>query len=380
MKNSMSQPNLMILDGESRATLGIVRSLGTRGIPIIVGSNDSLGRSGFSKYVQKRFTYPSTDNGLYAAHKKILEQVRNLKPDILMPVFDQGWDIIHTYYEEYESIVTIVPNPGKKLYQSLSNKKNLTDYATKNNVPIPVSYNPKTIKDAYGLKNFLPYPVILKPNIGTAGSGISKANNEDQFLKALDNFQEAPLIQEYIMGEDLELTILCAHGEPIAGSAYLSLRNAPLPFGPPVACISIKDDNLIKIGCDFLKSIEFHGVGHLDFRRDQRDGIPKLFDFNVRVAGTNDISIKTGVDFGFMLYQLASGEKIDNCFDYEIGREFRWYMPGELRYFLQTHEKLKTIKNWMKWDQVSTDFSLSDPIPQAVMLVDLFGRACRKLI
>jgi predicted ATP-grasp superfamily ATP-dependent carboligase len=153
-----------------------------------------------------------------------------------------------------------------------------------------------------------------------------------------------------------------------------------LPFGPPVACISIKADDLIKTGCDFLKSIGYHGVGHLDFRRDHRDGIPKLFDFNVRFAGTNDISIRTGVDFGFMLYQLASGQNVVPCFDYEIGREFRWYMPGELKHFMQTRHKVQVIKNWMKWHQVSTDFSLSDPMPQAAMLVDLIRSACRKIL
>jgi predicted ATP-grasp superfamily ATP-dependent carboligase len=187
------------------------------------------------------------------------------------------------------------------------------------------------------------------------------------------------LIQDFVDGEDLELTILCFHGKPIAGSAYLSIRNAPLPFGPPVACLSIKDDALMRIGCDFLQNIGFHGVAHLDFRRDRRDGIPKLLDFNVRIAGTNDISLHTGVDFGFMLYQLAIGEQVTPCFNYEIGREFRWFMPGELRHFIQTPFKLKTVMELMKWRQVSTDFSLSDPMPQAAMLIDLFRRVFRSL-
>ena len=130
----------------------------------------------------------------------------------------------------------------------------------------------------------------------------------------------------------------------------------------------------MKIGCNFLKSIGFHGVAHLDFRRDRRDSIPKLLDFNVRVAGTNDISLRSGVDFGFMLYQLAAGEQVAPCFNYEIGREFRWFMPGELRHFIQTPKKFKTLMQWMKWRRVSTDFSLSDPMPQAAMLIDLFRR------
>ena len=35
----MSWPKCMVLDGETRAALGIIRSLGKKGIPIIVGSN-----------------------------------------------------------------------------------------------------------------------------------------------------------------------------------------------------------------------------------------------------------------------------------------------------------------------------------------------------
>jgi hypothetical protein len=54
----MSWPKCMVLDGETRAALGIIRSLGKRGIPIIVGSNNPMGRSGFSKHAQKQFVYP----------------------------------------------------------------------------------------------------------------------------------------------------------------------------------------------------------------------------------------------------------------------------------------------------------------------------------
>ncbi len=375
----MSLPSLMVLDGETRAALGIIRSLGEKGIPIIVGSNDSLGRSAFSKYIQKSFVYPPPEAGISAVHQTILKQVRALKPDILMPVFDQGWDVIHNYYEEYESLAAIVPNPGKKLYRHLSNKEILTSYALNHGVPVPAAHQPKTIKEALSLKDSLVYPVILKPHGGTAGAGICRVDRKELLADSLKKFQHVPLIQEYIEGEDLELTILCNRGEPMAGSAYLSLRNAPLPFGPPVACLSIRDDDLMKIGCDFLKRIGFHGVGHLDFRRDRRDGIPKLFDFNVRVAGTNDISIRSGVDFGFILYRLAANQEVSSCFDYEIGREFRWFMPGELRYFLQSRHKTQTIRHWLKFQKVSTDFSLTDPMPQVAMLADLFKRAYRKL-
>ena len=76
---SMSVPTLMVLDGESRITLGIVRRLGRKRIPIIVGSDFPLGKTEFSRYVQDRFDYDLKGDGLLTAHLRILEKVQSLR-------------------------------------------------------------------------------------------------------------------------------------------------------------------------------------------------------------------------------------------------------------------------------------------------------------
>lgn len=374
----MSFPTVMLLDGETRATLGIVRSLGRRGVPIVVGCNHPLGRSAFSKYAQKHFVYPK-DGELTEIHSIIIEQVRHLRPDILMPVFEQSWQVVNSFYEEYANFTAIVPNPGPKISVTLSDKGSLADYAEKYGVPIPKTYRPATVKDALALNSSLPFPVLLKPKRNTAGVGIQKANNGKEFMEALRGVNDIPVVQEYIEGDDLELTILCVHGEPVAGSVYISLRNAPLPYGPPVACRTIKDEALLATGTEFLRKIGYHGVAHLDFRKDQRDGIPKLLDFNARIAGTNEISIRSGIDFAFILYQLATGKKVVSCFDYEVGREFRWFLPGELRHLVQTPHKSETMRELLKWKCVSTDISFTDPLPQVAISAEAVYRLAKKV-
>ena len=52
-------PSLMVLDAEFRATLGIVRNLGRKGIPLFVGGGGPLSMAGYSRHAAKRFTYPS---------------------------------------------------------------------------------------------------------------------------------------------------------------------------------------------------------------------------------------------------------------------------------------------------------------------------------
>jgi len=358
----------MVLDGEMRSTLGIVRSLGGKGIPITVGSNSPFGRSNFSRNVKSYFIYPADNSE--AAHDVIVNEIEKQNPDILMPVFDNGWSIVFSQYEEYESMTRIVPNPGGKLFKHLLDKAHLADTAEKYGVLIPKTYRPVSIEEARILSTELPYPVLLKPRISNSGEGITAVSTVNELLTALGRVKEMPVIQEYIEGEDLELTILCVHGEPIAGSTYLSLRNTPLPYGPPVACLSIKDDSLMNIGKDLLKKLGYHGVAHMDFRRDRRDGQPKLLDFNARIAGTNEISTVTGIDLAHLQYLITAGERVEPCFEFEVGKEFRWIFPGELRHLAQTPDKWKTIKKLIKWKNVKMGISITDPMPHLSMVFD----------
>ena len=215
--------------------------------------------------------------------------------------------------------------------------------------------------------------MLIKPVCGTAGAGIEKIADAGAFLKALPGLMEPPIVQEFIEGEDLDLTILCIHGKAVAGSIYAGVRNAPLPYGPPVASRTIRDDRLMEIGIDFLRKLNYHGIAHIDFRRDSKDGLPKILDFNPRLAGTNAVSLSSGVDFGFMLYLHAVGEKIEPGFEYELDKEYRW-ITGELRHLFQTPYKSRTLKQLLDREGVETDFTLKDPLPSLVMLAEAVRR------
>ena len=204
-----------------------------------------------------------------------------------------------------------------------------------------------------------------------AGRGIRRVEARADFSEALNYFEAPPLIQEVVSGEDLELTLLCVHGEPIAGSSYVSLRNAPLPFGPPIACRTFQDDELMDVGKRLLEALRFHGVAHLDFRRDLRDGRPKLLDFNARLAGTNEISTASGINFPVLLYKLALDENPDPCFESQSGLEFRWLVFGEVRHFLQTSQKVQVVKEHFKWRNVRTNLWPTDPLPPLAHALEL---------
>ena len=372
--------SIMILGGETGSALGVVRSLGRRGIPIFVGGCYSRPLSGYSKYAKHRFRYAVK---LEEAHQQVMETIKRWHPDVLLPVMDHAWSLVYARFDDYAKHTKIIPCPDAALRSEVNDKSRLAKIANEHGVLTPKTLRLRSLDETLSLRDELPYPLLLKPVQGSSGSGIHKVRDPKELEDALREWETIPLIQEFVEGEDLELTILAAHGNALAGSAYLGLRNYPLPYGPPVAARTIHDERLMAVGTKLLRSLKYHGVAHLDFRRDRRDGEPKLLDFNTRLAGTNEISTCTGVDFAWLLYRMATAQKVEPHFDYEIDVEFRWLLLGEIRHLAQTNRKGAAFRSLMRWKGVRTNVSLSDPLPHAIealnFLQDKGSNAARRI-
>ena len=121
------------------------------------------------------------------------------------------------------------------------------------------------------------------------------------------------------------------------------------------------------MGKKFLENLRYNGVAHLDFRRDKRDGQAKLLDFNPRLAGTNDTSLHSGVDFGYLLYRLSLDQQVDPISKCQVGKEFR-IIDLEWEHFKTSPHKIKILRDFVNIRNVSTDFLISDPLPHLVWL------------
>lgn len=363
------KPSLMVLGGEHRNALDLVRNLGRLGIPLFVGGNSMLARSLYSRFPTERFVYPPAREGLEVAHAAIIARVRELRPDVLLPTMDDSWNIVRTFSEEYRELTRVVPFPPNELFEIVINKGSMTRRAQELGVDTPRSFFPRPGNPTSAMDHGLAYPVLTKPLSGVEGKGIQIAGNPEELESAVRGLDHPFLVQEFIDGQDLDLTILSFKGEPVAGSAYINLRNAPLPYGPPMACRTIDDDELMASGIKLLRGLRYHGIAHLDYRRDRRDGKPKLLDFNARLAGTTEVSVRGGVDFPLLLYRLALGEQVEPRFKHSRNLEFRWVLFGEIRHWFETPHKIKVAREYLKWKNVSTNVSLTDPIPHLAHLL-----------
>jgi len=67
----------------------------------------------------------------------------------------------------------------------------------------------------------------------------------------------------------------------------------------------------------------WHGVAMVEFKVSA-DGTPYLMEVNARFWGSLQLAIDAGVDFPWLLYQLATGRDVESDDDYVTGVKSRW--------------------------------------------------------
>ncbi len=77
-----------------------------------------------------------------------------------------------------------------------------------------------------------------------------------------------------------------------------------------------------------MREIELEGYSEVEFRRDSA-GYPYLMEINPRLSASLEIAVRAGVDFPYLLYQWASGERIDKIEGYRSGLWMR-YLGGDI--------------------------------------------------
>src|SRR5205807_10025866 len=77
-----------------------------------------------------------------------------------------------------------------------------------------------------------------------------------------------------------------------------------------------------------VREIDLEGCAEVEFRRDSA-GNPYLMEINPRLWASTELAVRSGVDFPYLLYQWAIGEKIDMVKSYPVGGRLR-YLKGEV--------------------------------------------------
>jgi predicted ATP-grasp superfamily ATP-dependent carboligase len=357
---------VLVTDGRSRASLAIIRALGKRGIKVTIGEAFNC-PSFYSKYSSEKILYPPPDKQPDLFVKHVLKLVKSKEYDAIITVRDDATLLLAKNRDTFNQYVnTAVAN-----YETVCigrDKSKTIKVALSSNVPCPKTYFPEKLDDLAQLKDNLAYPLVIKPNKSSGSRGIKVVNSFEELLNEYQKVYSIygpSLVQEFIpYGGAYGVSMLFNRGEPRAIFTHKRLRQYPASGGPSTLRESVHYPEIEEYATGLLKNLNWHGVAMVEFRVDARTNEPKLMEINPRFWGSLQLAVHSGVDFPYMLYEIATQGDVEPVFNYKVGTKVRWLLPGDILWFLSTPNKLKSLPEFLKFKGMGYDIlSLDDPLP-----------------
>ena len=337
----------IVLDGDQRSALAVTRSLGSKGITVAVGAETERSLSSCSRYASDRFCYPSPYQDPEGFFTAIRDYTASHRDAVLFPMTDVTLgEILGRRYELEETIK--FPFVDFERYAVASDKASLVALAERLGVPVPRTIPLTQIVDIDGIiaeAEEFGYPVVIKPGMsrvrttdGWTRERVRYAESRDALRRELEksDFCGNILLQERIEGPGIGIFVLLHEGELVAKFAHKRIREKPPSGGVSVLCEGIEPPaEALNSATELLEKLNWTGVAMVEFKFDERDHKFKLMEINCRFWGSLQLAITSGVDFPFLLFQLASGGGIDRRTQYKTGVRLRWELGDFDHLFLR---------------------------------------------
>jgi predicted ATP-grasp superfamily ATP-dependent carboligase/protein-tyrosine-phosphatase len=335
---------VLVTDGHERSALAITRSLGKRGISVIVGEDTPINLSSCSRWCASALIYPSPRHDAQAFERYLLAFVEREHIDVILPVTDVT---THAVARNQETLArrTALAVPPFRAFERVTEKATLVESARACGIAVPATAGVNNLSDVYAIAGTLTYPVVIKPSRsrirtdnGWVPTSVHYASSDEELLRlylSIDYLAATPsLVQQRIVGPGEGLFALFDRGRLLTTFAHRRLREKPPSGGVSVLSESIPvDPELRDAAVRLLSPLGWHGVAMLEYKRDARNQQPFLMEVNGRFWGSLQLAVEAGVDFPYYAYQLALGRTPDVPRSYRAGVKSRWLL-GDVDHLL----------------------------------------------
>ncbi len=274
----------------------------------------------------------------------------------------------------------LLPDPD--VVDMLMDKVRFYTYAQENDLPIPRTFFIDNQQALAQVANVLNYPCVLKPRDSAArqweDETIFKAfklDNAEQLIATHDYYQrwtDCFIVQEWIEGSDSDLySCNCyfdRNSQPLATFVARKIRQWPPETG--VSCLGeeVRNDTVLEQTLRLFRSVNYHGLGYLEMKRDRRTGEFFIVEPNIgRPTGRSSIAEAGGVPLMYTAYCDAVGlplpENRQQTYQGVKWIHFRKDLQSSLQYWRRGE---LTIRQWwrsVRGRKAYALFSWKDPWP-----------------
>lgn len=264
-------------------------------------------------------SYPS--EGSDALIERVLEIHRKEKIDVLIPNFDAE---LYAFMKSAEvlkkaGIATFLPTVAQFEER---HKSNLPEYGEKYGLDIPKSQPVGTLEELEKAIKEYDFPVMIKGKYYDAYIAQNLAQAQNYFFKISAKWGTPVIVQEYIIGTELNVTAL-GDGEGNTTGAVAMRKTYITDKGKAWGGITIDEPRLIEITDRVMQQTRWRGGMEIEMIKSN-DKI-YIIEINPRIPAWVYLAVGAGQNHPEALVKLALGMKVEPFSTYEVGKMFVRY-------------------------------------------------------
>ncbi len=329
---------ILVLEGYSRNSLAILRSLGSKGYQcnIVVRASSSkfytkirkLFRSKYAKTVYEVKVQGLSDKDVFL---QILDIIKSNKHTCLIAGGTYFSNLISKYKNELSNYTKVLIESYDKL-ELVHDKLKCSLLAEECGIPIPKTFVVQSVEELRNVADKINGNAVIKLSDSHSSWGLAKYTGDKSnlitdyiekygFENADDN---QPLIQEYIDGILFDTTAFAINGETIAILSQKRILTAWIDGGGGIVNITNDIPEIKEYAKTLIKKLNWTGHIEMDWIQDKKTKKCYLLEINPKIWGTTQLTISSGYDYPYWFVKHASKLDIKAPAEYKKKLMYRW--------------------------------------------------------
>jgi len=309
--------------------LGVIRALGTAGVPIVVARYDPRDMAHLSKYVRDAIVVPHPEHDEAGFVEALLNQFSKYRGGLLIPAADEALAVVSRNKQLLQTRFRVAATDWT-VTQRFIEKVQTYALAEAAGVPVPHTCIPQSLAEAGQLAAATSYPCLVKPSQGHLfwdhfRTKMFWVQNADELVAAYKRAAQIGLevmLQEIIPGPDSHVVNYNAYvsdDHPPVEFTARHVRNAPPQFGSPRVVVSEHIPEVVGYGRAVLRAIGFAGYACVEFKQDCRTGRYVLMEINGRHNLSTALAVRCGINFPYLHYSHLTRNEVPTPQPFEDG-------------------------------------------------------------
>jgi predicted ATP-grasp superfamily ATP-dependent carboligase len=362
--------------GANYRALGVIRSLARRDIPAWLIRSDHHRIARFSRYASRVLAWPDVGDSQGVEYLLEVAARHGLHGWTLIPTDDRTAAVLARHRDALAERF-VVAAPDWEQMRWAYDKRLTYELATKLRISQPRTWFPSSHDAARRVA--CEFPAILKPAIKREQNRFTEAKawlvtSADELGQAYDAARELVpaediMIQELIAGgggSQLSYAALAERGQVLASITACRTRQYPMDFGEASTYVETIDcPDAAEPARRLIEAIGYSGLVEVEFKRDRRDGTPRLLDVNARVWGWHTLGARAGVDFSYLEWRMRHGQRVPHI---EARPGVRWVrtatdVPTAVGEIAAGRMRVRDYARSLRPPLEDAVFAMDDPLP-----------------